>query len=84
MLSPRMMSALVFAGAQASTPLMKYQCLVLAPEMVASLTLFPVAMCEVVRLPGCPVMLLPDWPALKYRLTVIMVWWPTLKSMGSV
>ena len=64
MLSPRMTSAEWLRGDQASTALRKYQCLVLdaEEERVAALTRLPACMCEVVQLPGWPVMLDPDWP----------------------
>ena len=79
-----MMRADVSRGAQASMALAKYQCFVLAPETVASLTRLPPPIHEVVRLPGWPVMLLPDWPVRKYRETVTMASAGTAKSIGSV
>jgi hypothetical protein len=63
MLSPNITSALWFLGAHASTALTKYQCFVLDPLIVASLTRFPACIQLVVRLPGWPVMLLPLCPA---------------------
>ena len=84
MLSPKITKALWLAGAQASTALTKYQCFVLLPPSVASLTRFPACIHEVVRLPGWPVMLLPDWPGCEYKETAMLDWGAILKSMGSV
>jgi hypothetical protein len=79
-----MIKAESFFGAQASTALTKYQCAVLAPVTVEAFRWFPCCIQDVVRLPGWPVMLLPDWPACEYRLMVIMDCGSTLKSTGSV
>lgn len=73
----------VFFGAHASTALAKYQCFVLAPVTDDAFTWFPLCIHDVVRLPGCPVILLPDWPCWVYKLRAMLVCAATLKSMGS-
>jgi hypothetical protein len=52
--------------------------------MVVALTWFPDANQLVVRLPGWPVMLFPDWPLARYMVTVIMDIGLIEKSIGSV